>query len=51
MRRRIWMSQGSGILNSLVEADGLTVIPEDMEHLPAGTEVEVILLSPRGADV
>jgi molybdopterin molybdotransferase len=36
--------QGSGILNSLVEADGLAVIPEDARHLPAGSEVEVILL-------
>lgn len=36
--------QGSGILNSLVQADGLAVIPEDARHLPAGSEVEVILL-------
>jgi molybdopterin molybdotransferase len=36
--------QGSGILNSLVEADGLAVIPEDARHLPAGSEVKVILL-------
>ena len=36
--------QGSGILNSLVEADGLAVIPEDARHLPAGSEVDVILL-------
>ncbi|MFO7740791.1 MAG: molybdopterin molybdotransferase MoeA [Anaerolineae bacterium] len=37
--------QGSGILNSLVQADGLAVIPEDARHLPAGSEVEVILLA------
>lgn len=37
--------QGSGILNSLVQADGLAIIPEDARHLPAGSEVEVILLS------
>jgi molybdopterin molybdotransferase len=37
--------QGSGILNSLVQADGLAVIPEEAEHLPAGAEVEVLLLS------
>jgi molybdopterin molybdotransferase len=37
--------QGSGILKSLVEADGLAVIPEDARHLPAGSEVEVILLT------
>jgi molybdopterin molybdotransferase len=36
--------QGSGILNSLVQADGLAVIPEDARHLPAGSGVEVILL-------
>jgi molybdopterin molybdotransferase len=36
--------QGSGILNSLVRADGLAVIPEDERHLPAGSEIEVILL-------
>jgi len=37
--------QGSGILQSLVQADGLAVIPEECDHLPAGAEVEVILLS------
>ena len=37
--------QGSGILNSLVEADGLAVIPEQARHLPAGSEVEVVLLT------
>jgi molybdopterin molybdotransferase len=37
--------QGSGILYSLVQADGLAVIPEEADHLPAGAEVEVILLS------
>ncbi|MDY7079119.1 MAG: molybdopterin molybdotransferase MoeA [Chloroflexota bacterium] len=36
--------QGSGILNSLVQADGLAVIPEKVDHLPTGAEVEVILL-------
>ena len=36
--------QGSGILNSLVLADGLAVIPEEAEHLPPGSEVLVILL-------
>ncbi len=40
--------QGSGILNSLVQADGLAVIPEEAEHLPAGAEVEVLLLSRSG---
>jgi molybdopterin molybdotransferase len=36
--------QGSGILNSLVQADGLAVIPETADRLPAGAEVTVILL-------
>jgi len=36
--------QGSGILNSLVQADGLAIIPEDANRLPAGAEVQVILL-------
>ncbi len=36
--------QGSGILYSLVQADGLAVIPEDVDHLPAGAEVRVLLL-------
>jgi molybdopterin molybdotransferase len=36
--------QGSGILSSLVQADGLAVIPEDVDHLHIGAEVEIILL-------
>jgi len=36
--------QGSGILQSLVQADGLAVIPEEADSLPAGTEVQVVLL-------
>jgi molybdopterin molybdotransferase len=36
--------QGAGILYSLVQADGLAIIPETVDHLPAGAEVEVILL-------
>lgn len=36
--------QGSGILSSMVQADGLAVIPEDCSHLPAGATVQVILL-------
>ena len=41
---RLTGDQGSGILSSMVQADGLAVIPEDADHLHAGTEVEVILL-------
>ena len=37
--------QGSGILRSLVQADGLAVISENAGHLPAGSEVDVILLT------
>ena len=36
--------QGSGILNSLVQADGLAIIPEDVDHLHVGAEVEVLPL-------
>ena len=37
-------NQGSGILRSLVEADGLAVIPENTSGIEAGTEVDVLLL-------
>jgi molybdopterin molybdotransferase len=37
-------AQGSGVLSSLVKADGLAVIPEDWDHAPAGARVRVILL-------
>lgn len=36
--------QGSGILSSMVAADGLAVIPETCSHLEAGSEVEVLTL-------
>jgi len=36
--------QGSGILTSMVEADGVAVIPEDCDHLPPGAPVQVLLL-------
>jgi len=36
--------QGSGILKSLVLANGLMVVPPDAGPLPAGTRVKVILL-------
>jgi molybdopterin molybdotransferase len=39
--------QGSGILTSMVQADGLAVIPEECDHLPAGSEVQVLLFSRR----
>jgi len=36
-------SQGSGILNSMVQSNGLAIIPEDWESVPAGTRVQVML--------
>jgi molybdopterin biosynthesis enzyme len=36
------------LLNSLMQADGLAVIPEGCDHLPAGAEVEVLPLSNTG---
>lgn len=39
--------QGSGILKSLVLADGLMVVPPDAGPLPAGTRVRVRLLDER----
>lgn len=38
--------QGSGVLSSLVKADGLAVIPEEWERVEPGTKVKVILLRP-----
>jgi molybdenum cofactor synthesis domain-containing protein len=37
-------SQGSHVISALAVADGLAVIPEDVERLPAGSAVEVIRL-------
>jgi molybdopterin molybdotransferase len=36
--------QSSGVLLSMVRADGLAFVPEDSGDVPAGTEVSVILL-------
>ncbi len=36
--------QGSGILNSMVQANGLAIIPEDWSSVEAGTVVPVMLL-------
>ncbi len=36
--------QGSGILTSMVWANGLVVVPENVTHLPAGTPVKVWIL-------
>jgi len=37
-------AQGSGVLSSVVAADGLAVVPAEQTELPAGAEVRVILL-------
>jgi putative molybdopterin biosynthesis protein len=42
------LPRGAGVLTSLVRADGLLVVPSDVEGHHAGTEVEVSLL--RGLD-
>ena len=36
--------QGSGILSSMVKANGLAIIPEDWTQVPAGTQVQVLML-------
>ncbi|MHB9032547.1 MAG: molybdopterin molybdotransferase MoeA [Anaerolineae bacterium] len=41
---RLTGDQGSGIVTSLTKADGLAVIPETVDHLDAGSLVEVLLL-------
>ena len=41
---RLTGDQGSGILLSMVRAQGLAIIPEDTNHLPAGERVSVIML-------
>ncbi|MCX7682176.1 MAG: molybdopterin molybdotransferase MoeA [Anaerolineae bacterium] len=41
---RLTGDQGSGILLSMVLAQGLAIIPEDVDHLPAGSRVQVMML-------
>ncbi len=36
-------AQGSGILSSMVKANGLAIIPEEWDHAPAGARVRVML--------
>jgi molybdopterin molybdotransferase len=35
--------QGSGILYSMVKANGFAIIPADCTHVPAGTPVRVLM--------
>lgn len=37
-------SQGSHVISALAEADGLAIVPEDVESLPAGATVDVMVL-------
>jgi molybdopterin molybdotransferase len=41
---RLTGDQGSGILLSMVQAQGLAIIPEGVDHLPAGARVQVMML-------
>lgn len=43
---RLTGDQGSGILSSMVKAEGLAVIPAEGDPVEPGTKVEVILLRP-----
>ncbi len=43
-RAHLTGGQGSGILSSMVKANGFAIIPEDWTHAPAGARVAVILL-------
>ena len=36
--------QGSGILSSMVKANGLAIVPEEWTHVPAGERVRVMML-------
>ncbi len=41
---RLTGTQSSGALVSMVLADGLLIVPEDVQHVPAGSELPVLLL-------
>jgi len=41
---RLTGDQGSGILLSMVQGQGLAIIPEDVDHLPVGARVQVMML-------
>jgi putative molybdopterin biosynthesis protein len=42
------LPRGSGVITSLVRADGLTILPRGVQGLPAGSEVRVRLYRPPG---
>jgi putative molybdopterin biosynthesis protein len=41
------LSRGAGVITSLVQADGITVVPRGSQGLPAGVQISVRLLKPR----
>jgi putative molybdopterin biosynthesis protein len=41
------LSRGSGVITSLVRADGLAILPRGVQGLPAGAEVKVHLYRPQ----
>jgi molybdopterin molybdotransferase len=43
-RARLAGGQGSHVLSALVAADGLAIVPEDIDELPVGARAEVIRL-------
>jgi molybdopterin molybdotransferase len=45
---RLTGPQGSGLLTSMVQADGLAILPENEREIPAGGRIEVILLGAAG---
>ncbi len=42
---RLTSDQGASILLAMVRADGLAIIPEDVDHLPAMSPVKVVMLT------
>jgi molybdopterin molybdotransferase len=43
---RAWLTgeQGSGILRSMVQANGIAIIPEEWTRVSAGAQVQTMLL-------
>jgi len=41
---RLTGDQGSGILLSMVKAEGLAILPEEADHVPANTPVKVMMI-------
>ena len=44
LEARLAGGQGSNVLSALAAADGLAIVPEGLAGLPAGSEVDVLLL-------